>query len=293
MEKRIIPSSELIVNQDGSIFHLHLKPEQLADKIILCGDPDRVGMIANYFESKECDVQNREFRTITGSYKGKRITVQSHGIGGDNIEIVASELDALANFDLEKRCVRDEFRQLTMVRIGTSGGLQPESPIGSYVASEKAIGFDGVIYFYDGTERVRDLAYEKALTQQLDWKIEGLKPYVVSADAELLGRIVGNDGRIIKGSTIACNGFYAPQGRKLRLPLADENLNKKIEDFRYKGYKITNFEMESSALSGIASLLGHKAMTVCCIIAGRQNLNMNTDYKGSIDDLIQLVLERI
>ncbi|WP_314813099.1 nucleoside phosphorylase [Porphyromonas endodontalis] len=293
MEKRIIPSSELIVNQDGSIFHLHLKPEQLADKIILCGDPDRVGMIANYFDSQECDVQNREFRTITGSYKGKRITVQSHGIGGDNIEIVASELDALANFDLEKRCVRDEFRQLTMVRIGTSGGLQPESPIGSYVASEKAIGFDGVIYFYDGTERVRDLAYEKALAQQLDWKIEGLKPYVVSADAELLERIVGNDGRIIKGSTIACNGFYAPQGRKLRLPLADENLNKKIEDFRYKGYKITNFEMESSALSGIASLLGHKAMTVCCIIAGRQNLNMNTDYKGSIDDLIQLVLERI
>lgn len=293
MEKRIIPSSELIVNQDGSIFHLHLKPEQLADKIILCGDPDRVGMIANYFDSKECDVQNREFRTITGSYKGKRITVQSHGIGGDNIEIVASELDALANFDLEKRCVRDEFRQLTMVRIGTSGGLQPESPIGSYVASEKAIGFDGVIYFYDGTEKVRDLAYEKALTQQLDWKIEGLKPYVVSADAELLERIVGNDGRIIKGSTIACNGFYAPQGRKLRLPLADENLNKKIEDFRYEDYKITNFEMESSALSGIASLLGHKAMTVCCIIAGRQNLNMNTDYKGSIDDLIQLVLERI
>lgn len=293
MEKRIIPSSELIVNQDGSIFHLHLKPEQLADKIILCGDPDRVGMIANYFDSQECDVQNREFRTITGSYKGKRITVQSHGIGGDNIEIVASELDALANFDLEKRCVRDEFRQLTMVRIGTSGGLQPESPIGSYVASEKAIGFDGVIYFYDGTERVRDLAYEKALTQQLDWKIEGLKPYVVSADAELLERIVGNDGRIIKGSTIACNGFYAPQGRKLRLPLADENLNKKIEDFRYEGYKITNFEMESSALSGIASLLGHKAMTVCCIIAGRQNLNMNTDYKGSIEDLIQLVLKRI
>ena len=293
MEKRIIPSSELIVNQDGSIFHLHLKPEQLADKIILCGDPDRVGMIANYFDSQECDVQNREFRTITGSYKGKRITVQSHGIGGDNIEIVASELDALANFDLEKRCVRDEFRQLTMVRIGTSGGLQPESPIGSYVASEKAIGFDGVIYFYAGTERVRDLAYEKALTQQLDWKIEGLKPYVVSADAELLERIVGNDGRIIKGSTIACNGFYAPQGRKLRLPLADENLNKKIEDFRYEDYKITNFEMESSALSGIASLLGHKAMTVCCIIAGRQNLNMNTDYKGSIDDLIQLVLERI
>ncbi len=293
MEKRIIPSSELIVNEDGSIFHLHLKPEQLADKIILCGDPDRVRMIAQHFDTQECDVQNREFRTITGSYKGKRITVQSHGIGGDNIEIVASELDALANFDLEKRCVRDDFRQLTMVRIGTSGGLQPESPIGSYVASEKAIGFDGVIYFYADTEKIRDLEYEKALTQNLNWSISGLKPYVVSADADLLDRIVGTDGRIIKGSTIACNGFYAPQGRKLRLPLMDEDLNKKIEDFRYKDYKITNFEMESSALSGMASLLGHKALTVCCIIAGRQNLNMNTNYKGSIEDLIQLVLDRI
>ncbi len=293
MEKRIIPSSELIVNEDGSIFHLHLKPEQLADKIILCGDPDRVRMIAQHFDTQECDVQNREFRTITGSYKGKRITVQSHGIGGDNIEIVASELDALANFDLEKRCVRDDFRQLTMVRIGTSGGLQPESPIGSYVASEKAIGFDGVIYFYADTEKIRDLEYEKALTQNLNWSISGLKPYVVSADAELLDRIVGTDGRIIKGSTIACNGFYAPQGRKLRLPLMDEDLNKKIEDFRYKDHKITNFEMESSALSGMASLLGHKALTVCCIIAGRQNLNMNTNYKGSIEDLIQLVLDRI
>ncbi len=293
MEKRIIPSSELIVNEDGSIFHLHLKPEQLADKIILCGDPDRVRMIAQHFDTQECDVQNREFRTITGSYKGKRITVQSHGIGGDNIEIVASELDALANFDLEKRCVRDDFRQLTMVRIGTSGGLQPESPIGSYVASEKAIGFDGVIYFYADTEKIRDLEYEKALTQNLNWSISGLKPYVVSADAELLDRIMGTDGRIIKGSTIACNGFYAPQGRKLRLPLMDEDLNKKIEDFRYKDHKITNFEMESSALSGMASLLGHKALTVCCIIAGRQNLNMNTNYKGSIEDLIQLVLDRI
>lgn len=293
MEKRIIPSSELIVNEDGSIFHLHLNPEQLADKIILCGDPDRVRMIAQHFDTQECDVQNREFRTITGSYKGKRITVQSHGIGGDNIEIVASELDALANFDLEKRCVRDDFRQLTMVRIGTSGGLQPESPIGSYVASEKAIGFDGVIYFYADTEKIRDLEYEKALTQNLNWSISGLKPYVVSADAELLDRIVGTDGRIIKGSTIACNGFYAPQGRKLRLPLMDEDLNKKIEDFRYKDHKITNFEMESSALSGMASLLGHKALTVCCIIAGRQNLNMNTNYKGSIEDLIQLVLDRI
>lgn len=293
MEKRIIPSSELIINADGSVFHLHLKPENLSDKILLCGDPDRVGMIASRFDSIECDVSNREFRTITGFYKGKRLTVQSHGIGGDNIEIVVNELDILANFDFEKRCVKDDFRQLTMVRIGTSGGIQPEAPIGTYVAAEKAIGFDGVINFYANTRSIRDLEYEKALIEQLEWKIEGLTPYVVTADKELLEQIAGKDARVLRGSTIACNGFYAPQGRKLRLPLADEELNKKIEDFRYKNFKITNFEMESSALSGMASLLGHKALTICCIIAGRQNLNMNTDYKGSIEGLIDLVLDRI
>ncbi|WP_025842943.1 nucleoside phosphorylase [Porphyromonas gingivicanis] len=293
MEKRIIPSSELIINADGSVFHLHLKPENLSDKILLCGDPDRVGMIASRFDSIECDVSNREFRTITGFYKGKRLTVQSHGIGGDNIEIVVNELDILANFDFEKRCVKDDFRQLTMVRIGTSGGIQPEAPIGTYVAAEKAIGFDGVINFYANTRSIRDLEYEKALIEQLEWKIEGLTPYVVTADKELLEQIAGKDARVLRGSTIACNGFYAPQGRKLRLPLADEELNKKIEDFRYKDFKITNFEMESSALSGMASLLGHKALTICCIIAGRQNLNMNTDYKGSIEGLIDLVLDRI
>lgn len=293
MEKRIIPSSELIINADGSVFHLHLKPENLSDKILLCGDPDRIGMIASRFDSIECDVSNREFRTITGFYKGKRLTVQSHGIGGDNIEIVVNELDILANFDFEKRCVKDDFRQLTMVRIGTSGGIQPEAPIGTYVAAEKAIGFDGVINFYANTRSIRDLEYEKALIEQLEWKIEGLTPYVVTADKELLEQIAGKDARVLRGSTIACNGFYAPQGRKLRLPLADEELNKKIEDFRYKDFKITNFEMESSALSGMASLLGHKALTICCIIAGRQNLNMNTDYKGSIEGLIDLVLDRI
>lgn len=293
MEKRIIPSSEMIINADGSVFHLHLKPEQLADKIILCGDPERVGVIASRFDSIECDVTNREFRSITGSYKGKRLTVQSHGIGGDNIEIVVNELDILANFDLEQRCVKDEFRQLTMVRIGTSGGLQPETPIGTYVAAEKAIGFDGVINFYAGTESVRDLEFEQALKEQLEWKIEGLQPYVITADSDLLERIATPEAHIVRGVTIACNGFYAPQGRMLRLPLADAQLNKKIENFRYQGHKITNFEMESSALAGMARLLGHKALTVCCIIAGRQNLNMNTEYKGSIEGLIDNVLERI
>ena len=282
----------MIVNGDGTIFHLHLKPEQIADDIIMCGDPSRVEMIAHYFDTKECDVSNREFRTITGTYKGKRITAISHGIGGDNIEIVVNELDMLANFDFEKRCVKDIFRCLNLVRVGTSGGLQPETPIGTYVAAERSIGFDGVLYFYGETERVRDLDYETALLKGLDWKIERLKPYVVRANEELLDRIVGTDGLIVKGSTIAANGFYAPQGRKLRLPLADEELNHKIEAFRYDRFKITNFEMESSALQGIAALLGHRALTVCCIIAGRQNLNMNTEYKGSIDHLIETVLER-
>lgn len=292
MEKRIIPSSEMIVNSDGTIFHLHLKPEQLADNVIMCGDPSRVTMIAKHFDTKECDVSNREFHTITGTYRGKRITAISHGIGGDNIEIVVNELDLLANFDFEHRCRKDQLRTLNLVRVGTSGGLQPETPIGTYVAAERSIGFDGVLYFYGDTERVRDLDFEEALLKGLEWKIEGLKPYVVSANEALLNQMVGTDGRIFKGCTIAANGFYAPQGRKLRLPLADEALNHKIEDFQYGRFKLTNFEMESSALQGIAALLGHRAVTICCIIAGRQNLNMNTEYKGNIDDLIEIVLSR-
>lgn len=283
----------MIINSDGSIFHLHIKPEQLADKVVLCGDPARVKLIGDHFADIECDVQSREFRTITGTYKGKRITAQSHGIGCDNIEIVANELDMLANFDFEKRCVKDQFRQLTMVRVGTSGGLQPETPIGTFVAAERAIGFDGVAYFYAHSDKVRDLDYEKALLEQLEWKLEGLKPYVAISDPSLMEQIVGNDGKILRGCTIAANGFYGPQGRKLRLPLADEDLNRKIEAFRWGHFKITNFEMESSALALLASLLGHRAMTVCAIIAGRQNLNMNTNYTGSIEDLIEIVLERI
>ncbi len=293
MEKRIIPSSEMIINNDGSIFHLHIRPEQLADKVVLCGDPARVKLIADNFTDVECDVQSREFRTITGWYKGKRITAQSHGIGCDNIEIVINELDMLKNFDFEKRCVKDEFTQLTLVRVGTSGGLQPETPIGTFVAAEKSIGFDGVLFFYANTDDVRDLPYEQELCKQLNWKIDGLKPYVVSANKELMEQIVGHDGKILRGCTIAANGFYGPQGRKLRLPLADEDLNQKIESFKFGHYKITNFEMESSALAGLATLLGHKAMTVCSIIAGRQNLNMNTNYIGSIESLIELVLDRI
>lgn len=288
---RIIPASELIINADGSIFHLHLKPEQLADRIILVGDPARVTTVASYFDTQECEVSNREFHTITGMYKGKRITVVSHGIGTDNIDIVLNELDALANIDFETRTARPAFRQLTLVRIGTSGGLQPFTPIGTYVAAEKSIGFDGVLYFYANNADIRDSDFEAELINRLDWKLTGLYPYVVSADSSLVEQIVQDD--IVRGVTIAANGFYGPQGRELRLPLADPELNRKIEAFRYGQYRITNFEMESSSLTGLSALMGHRTLTVCCIIAGRLAQNMNTDYKDSLPRLIEKVLDRI
>ena len=289
--KRIIPSSELIINADGSVFHLHLRPEQLADKVFLVGDPARVDMVASRFERIECNVSSREFHTITGYYQGKRITVVSHGIGTDNIDIVLNELDALANIDFETRQIKDELRQLTLVRVGTSGGLQDETPIGSYVAAVHSVGFDGVLYFYADSQRVRHRAFEEALIQQLDWQVKGLRPYVVPADPSLIEQICGSD--ILRGNTIAANGFYGPQGRQLRLALQDPGLNAKIQAFDYEGLRLTNYEMESSSLAGLAALMGHRAMTVCCIIAGRKAQNMNTDYKGSIEGLIDLVLERI
>lgn len=291
MDKRTIPSSELIINGDGSIFHLHLRPKQLADRVFLVGDPARVDMVASRFESIECNVSSREFHTITGTYHGKRISVVSHGIGTDNIDIVLNELDALANIDFETRQEKENFRQLTLVRVGTSGGLQDETPIGTYVAAEHSVGFDGVIYFYAGTERIRNKAFEEALLKQLDWQVEGLRPYVVPASPELIQQICQDD--ILRGNTIAANGFYGPQGRQLRLPLQDPELNKKIQAFDFEGRRLTNYEMESSSLAGLAALMGHRAMTVCCIIAGRKAQNMNTDYKGSIEGLIDLVLDRI
>ncbi len=293
MEKRVIPPSELIINEDGSIFHLHLKPEQLADKVILCGDPARVDVIADRLSTIECSVSNREFHTVTGWYKDKRVTIQSHGIGGDNIEIVVNELDALANINLQNRQTKDTLRSLSIVRIGTSGGLQPETPIGTFVAARKCIGFDGVINFYANTEQIRDLRFEQELISQLDWSIKGLAPYVVPADEELFERIVGDGREILSGCTIAANGFYGPQGRSLRIPLKDACLNRKITDFCFNGEKISNFEMESASLAGVTALLGHKALTVCCIIAGRQNLNVNTNYQDSLERLIDLVLQRI
>lgn len=288
---KIIPPSELIINADGSIFHLHLKPEQLADKVLLVGDPGRVTLIAALLDNKEFDIQNREFHSVTGTYKGKRLTVISHGIGGDNIDIVLNELDALANIDFTTRTVRPEFRQLTLVRVGTSGSLQPFVPVGTFVAATKSIGFDGVLYFYKNNEQVRDLQMEAELLKQLQWQPDGLKPYIVSSDAGLLEQIASTD--MVRGLTIAANGFYGPQGRELRLPVADAELNRKIEAFVYEGKQITNFEMESSALAGLSGLLGHRAVTVCCIIAGRIQLDVNVAYKDRVMELVGEVLERI
>ncbi|MDD3254408.1 nucleoside phosphorylase [Macellibacteroides fermentans] len=288
---RVIPPSELIINADGSVFHLHLKPGQLSDKIILVGDPERVSSVASRFDSIECEVSNREFHSITGYFQGKRISVVSHGIGTDNIDIVLNELDALVNIDFTSRTVKEIFTQLTLVRIGTSGGLQHFVPVGTYVAAERSIGFDGVLYFYANNKNTRDVAFEEELLRQLDWKISEIRPYVVAADKSLIEQITSND--ILKGVTIAANGFYGPQGRELRLPLADPELNKKIELFNYNGAQITNFEMESSSLAGLSAMMGHRAMTVCCIIAGRVDKKMNTDYKESLPILIDKVLNRI
>jgi len=288
---KFFAESELIINGDGSIFHLHLKPEQLADKVILVGDPGRVSLVASHFDNQECDIESREFHTITGTYRGKRISVVSTGIGCDNIDIVLNELDALANIDFKTRMEKEQLRKLTLVRIGTCGGLQEYTPVGTFIASEKSIGFDGLLNFYSGRNDVCDLPFEEAFKQHMLWNPQLCAPYVIDADKETLERIAGDE--MVRGVTIACGGFFGPQGRELRIPLADPKQNEKVESFEYNGHRITNFEMESSALAGLARLMGHKAVTCCMVIANRRAKNVNANYKNSIDELIKLVLERI
>lgn len=290
MEENYFAPSELIINEDGSIFHLHLKPHELADKVILVGDPGRVALVASHFDGVECEVNNREFRTITGNFKNKRITIVSTGIGCDNIDIVLNELDALANIDFETRKEKTNLRQLTLVRIGTCGGLQKNTLIGTFIASKKSIGFDGLLNYYAKREEL-DITFENEFKKQVNWNPQLGNPYVADADMKLLEQIAQDD--MVRGITISCGGFFGPQGRRLRIPLADPLLNEKIVKFEYNGDKITNFEMESSALAGLAQHLGHKALTCCMVIANRRQKEANSGYKNTIDGLIKKVLERI
>ena len=288
--KRTIPASELIINEDGTIFHLHLFPEQIADIVMLVGDPGRVEMVASFFDTRECEVSNREFKTITGTYKGKRMTVLSTGIGIGNIDICVTELDALANIDFATRQVKDTFRQLTLVRLGTSGALQPDIKVGEAVFSRTSVGFDGLLNYYAGRNEVCDLEIEKAFIEHTDWNELLPKPYFIDADPSL-GELFKDVTR--EGITIAAPGFYAPQGRWVRLQPQDLKLNEKIESFDFNGRKITNFEMESSALSGMAALMGHKAATICTIIAQRIALDACTDYKPFVRQMIQNALDKL
>lgn len=290
-EERIIPPSELIINDDGSVFHIHLRPEQLRDNIIFVGDPGRVDMVASYFDTIDYNVSSREFHAIGGTYKGKPLMVISHGIGPDNIEIVITELDALANVDFRTRTVKKEHRTLNIVRIGTSGSLQEDLHIGDFVIAEKGMGFDGILNFYADRDRVCDLDFEKQFCEHTQWNPTWAAPYTVDADRELVEKIGRDD--MTRGYTIAAVGFYAPQGRMVRLRLADPDLNAKIESFRFHGRPITNFEMESACLQGMAKLLGHKAMTVCCIIAERRAHKSNPDYKPKVRRLVETVLDRL
>lgn len=290
---KTFPASQLIINADGSAFHLHIRPEHLADKIILVGDQDRVNLVASYFDegSIECDIQSREFHTITGKFNGKRISCVSTGIGTDNIDIVMNELDALANIDFQTRTEKPEHRTLEIVRIGTCGAMQEDIPLGAFLASVKSIGFDGVLSFYDGRDRIADLGFEEALVRHIGYPKKAAVPYVVKANEELIERIARDD--MYRGCTIAANGFYGPQGRILRCDIAVPDINDKISSFRYENQRITNYEMEGSAIAGLSLLMGHKAMTVCCVIAQRKAEAANTDYKPRIRELIQTVLARL
>lgn len=291
MEKKIIPSSELIINDDGTVFHIHLRPDQLTDRVILVGDPGRVDMVAEFFDEKTFEVSSREFHTIGGIYKGKPIMCISHGIGPDNIDIVVTELDALANVDFTTREVKEEKRVLTLVRIGTSGALQPELKIGTPVIAEKSLGFDGVLNYYAGRNDIADIAFEDAFCKAVGWNPLWARPYIVDADAGLVEQIGKDD--MVRGNTISAVGFYGPQGREVRLALANPDLNRRIEEFRYEGRKITNYEMESAPLQGLGKLMGHRAMTVCSIIANRFNEEANPNYKNGVRDLVRTVLDRI
>lgn len=282
--------TELITNQDGSVFHLHLLPGEIADQIIIVGDPGRVEMIAGLLDSVRVRKSNREFSTVTGSYREMEITVISSGIGTDNIDIVMNELDALANIDLATGIVAEEPRSLSFIRLGTAGGLQEDLPVGSFIATAKAIGFDGVLHFYEGYEFCLDHMLADALASHLEWPDTLAYPYVVDADAMLMEKVAPGMRR---GITISSPGFYGPQGRTLRLQPFDSDLNENITSFRFRGERITNYEMESSAIYGLAKLMDHKALTICVVIGNRVTGEFLADYKPAMMSLAQQVLDAL
>ena len=289
-----IPESELIINSDGSVFHIHLKPEELADNVIMVGDPSRVDMIGEYLTDIEFRHESREFVSITGKRNGKRITALSHGIGPDNIDIVMTELDALANVDFKTREVKPVHKALNILRIGTSGALHADIPLGSYVLAHISVGFDGVMNWYGNREKVTIPAVEEAFKKHMNWEPTLPSPYFVKASPKIIDLM---KDVTIKGVTISAPGFYGPQGRVVRVPLAMPNMLSDIESFRFseagEDYRITNFEMESSPLAGLAAHLGHNASTVCCIIANHYLQSSNPDYKPAIRKLVELCVDRM
>ena len=285
-----IAESELIINSDGSIFHLHIRPEQLARNVILVGDPGRVAMFKPYFQTLECEGASREFVWATGVYNNSRITVLSTGIGTDNIDIVMTELDALANIDFATREVKPEHTTLNVVRLGTCGALQPEIPLGAFILSHISIGFDGLMNWYANREEVTNVDMEQAFMKHMNWPKDLPTPYFVSASQKLIDLFADST---VRGMTNSSPGFYGPQGRVVRQGLAMPNMLEDIESFRYEDRKITNFEMEGSAIAGIAGHLGHEAITVCCAIAHRYLKDANTDYKPRVAQLVKLVLDKI
>lgn len=285
-----IPESELIINSDGSAFHIHIRPDQLADKIILVGDPGRVDMIRRHLDSVECSGSSREFNWVTGLRAGTRITVLSTGIGTDNIDIVMTELDSLANVDYATREEKPVHKTLQILRIGTCGAIQPEIPLGAFIFSHISIGCDGLLNWYDNRDSIALLDFEEAFKKHVHWNEKLPAPYFVRASDKLIKLF---EDCTVKGMTVSASGFYGPQGRVVRQGLAMPTMLEDFESFSFGGYKITNFEMESSALAGMAAKLGHDAGTVCCAIAHRYLKDANTDYKPRVEELVELVLIRL
>ncbi|MCK5857326.1 MAG: nucleoside phosphorylase [Bacteroidales bacterium] len=285
-----IAESELIINPDGSIYHLHLKPEHIADDIIVVGDPQRVDLISKFFDNIEYKIYNREFVTHTGTINGKRITALATGIGTDNIDIVINELDAIVNIDLENRIPKNKHRSLNIIRLGTSGALQADIPVDSFVFSQFGLGLDGLLNFYEDRDSVIDKDLTEAFVKHSNWHKDLAKPYIVRGSKDLESLIAEG---MIKGITATAPGFYGPQGRVLRLPLMQKNINASLESFKHKGYRITNFEMETSALYGLGGMLGHNTATVCAIIANRYTKTFSKNYQDTVLKLIELLLNRL